>query len=260
MDLLVYKTFFNIKCVIFDLDGTLYLGDKLIDGANELITAVRKQNKQILFVTNNSAKTRVQIYERLKTMELDVQLDEVMNSCYAVAKYLKDNDYSQIYCLGTKDFEDEISNMGIDAKSKMPEAIVIGYDPEFNYNKLEEAIGVFHKDCKIFAANKERTYPRHNGIITPGTGPAVKAFEHAVNKETELLIGKPSTFMLELITKGSGLNPDEILIIGDTYESDIAMANSFGSSSILIWNKEDRDFDNCTVVKDLYELRTLIED
>lgn len=246
----------RIKCVIFDLDGTIYFGSELADKAHEVIAAARSKFENIFFITNNSNQTRKRVHERLLALNVDAKLEEVVNTAYAAAKYLQDNDFKEVYCLGTKALEQEISEFGIIVDSEKPEAIVVGYDIDFSLQKLEKALNVFHEDCKIIVASKERTYPRGNGIMSPGAGPIAAAFEHTVNKTCDLVIGKPNSFMLDLMIEGLNIQPSEILVIGDIYEIDIQMAEQFGAKSILISNKDETKYDCITVenLKDVLEI------
>ncbi len=251
----------NVRAVVLDLDGTICLGNQLIPGANDLITLLHKQNKEIFFVTNSSTITRDSVYKKLINLGVQhVELNKVMNSTYAMAEYLMTNNYTQVYCTGTNQFIDEIYNMGIDTNSNVPEAIVIGYDPEFNFKKLEGAIKVYRPDCKIFAVNMDRTFPRDNGIITPGAGVIVAAFEHAVNRKIDLIVGKPSSLMLDLVLKDFIFKPEEILVVGDVYETDIIMASRYGALSVLIDNNADSSFDNYIVVNDLFDLIQIMKE
>lgn len=247
----------TIKCVVFDLDGTIYFGSKLAEKANEVIKIARQKFDNVFFVTNNSAKTRRQILEKLLRLGLQAQYSEVINSGYAIAKYLKDNGYSEVYCLGTEDFANEIGELGIETKSKKPQAVVIGYDFNFNLSKLEPVLELEKSDYKIIIANQERTYPREGGIITAGAGAIVAAFEYTVNKKTDLVVGKPNPLMLEIITKDLGISPEEVLIIGDSYDSDVKMAQDFGAKSILITNGDKKEY-NCFTVKDLKDILELL--
>ncbi|MDD3922828.1 MAG: HAD-IIA family hydrolase [Endomicrobiaceae bacterium] len=253
-----HNFFKNIKCIVFDLDGTIYFGNKLAYKVNEVIELSRSKYKNIFFATNNSAKTRQQIFEKLINLGIDVNLKEVINSGYIITRYLKNNHYTDVYCLGTNDLAKEISTININPFSNIPQAIVIGYDPDFNLLKLEKAINVFHKDCKIIAANTERTYPRDNGILMPGAGASVAAFIHTVNGSIDLIIGKPSTTILEMITQDLNLVPSEILVIGDTFESDIKMAKNFGSKSILITNSNLNENENFITIKSIDYLLEII--
>lgn len=224
----------NIKCIVFDLDGTIYLGNKLVDSANEIILYCRQKYKNIFFATNNSAITRKNVYNKLINLKIDVTEDEVINVSYLIKNYLQNNNYSNVFCLGTEQLKEEIKSAKINITKHNPEAIIIGYDKDFNLTKLEEAINAYNTNCSIIIANNERVYPRENGIITPGAGAIVKAFEHTINKQANIIIGKPQTVMLQMIAKKLNILPENILVVGDSIESDIKMADDFGSQSILI--------------------------
>ncbi len=255
--MLKYNPLNDIKCVIFDLDGTIYFGSQLAEQANEVIKTARLSCEKIFFVTNNSAKTRVQIFEKLVKLGVDVHLEEVINSGYAIAKYLKDNNYTEVYCLGTDDLADEIKSFGINTASKEPQAIVVGYDIDFSLSKLEPILNLSNNDYKIIIANQERIYPRESGIITPGAGAIVAAVEYTLNKKKDLIIGKPNPLMLEVITKDLNLKPKEILVIGDSYDSDVKMAEAFGAKSILVTNGDKAEYD-CNTVKNLKDILELL--
>ena len=246
----------KIKCVVFDLDGTIYFGNSLASKANEVIIHCRNKYKNIFFATNNSAITRKEVYQKLLKLNVNVLEEEVINSSYLIAQYLFASNYKQVYCLGTDSLKSEIKGFGIIAESQNPQAIVIGYDKEFNLNKLELAINVYNKNCKIIVSNKERTYPRENGIITPGAGAAVSSFEYCVNAKSDILVGKPETKMLEYISQKTGFSADEILMIGDSIESDMNMAKKYGSQGIYIKNGEIEE--NCEF-ESINELQELLE-
>lgn len=246
----------KIKCIVFDLDGTIYFGNTLATKANEVIAHCRKKYKNIFFATNNSAITRHEVYQKLLKLNINVIEEEVINSSYLIAQYLYNSDYKEVFCLGTESLKSEIASFGINPKSYTPQAIVIGYDKEFNLNKLEAAINAYDKNCKIIVANKERTYPRDNGIITPGAGAAVSSFEYCVNAKADILIGKPEVKMLEYISCKINCHANEILVIGDSIESDMNMAKEFCSPSIFIKNgkTEAKGFDSVDELQELLEI------
>lgn len=252
------KNYDKIKCVIFDLDGTIYFGSHLADEANKVIDYAREKFKNVFFITNNSNQTRKQVLDRLLGHNVKAELNEVINTAYACAKYLKDNNYSDVYCLGTESLSQEISSFGINTDSKFPQAVVVGYDKTFDLMKLEKAINVFHDECKIIVASKERTYPRTPEIVAPGAGPIAAAFEHTVERNADVVIGKPNPYMLEIMTKELGLKPDEILVVGDCYEIDIKMADNLGAHSILICKDNESCYD-CTTVRELKNILNIFE-
>lgn len=244
------------KCYVFDLDGTIYLGDTLVDNANAVICAIRQKSEAIFFVTNNSAKSRTEIYEKLIRMGIDIKLDEVITSGYAIAKYLTEHNLRNIYCIGTNSLKNELKNQGISFSKNNIENVIVGYNKDFCLDDLTELLNLkLAKNTKLIAANKERTYPSENKQILAGAGSIVSAVEYALDKTTDVVIGKPNKIMLELILKGFNFSPNEVCVIGDSFDSDIKMAQLYGADSVLI---TDKNYDNIRTIKKLEHLLEII--
>lgn len=244
------------RCYIFDLDGTIYFGDTLADNANAVILRARQNSDAIFFVTNNSAKSRTEIYEKLLKMGIDVNLEEVITSGYAIAKYLATNNLRNVYCIGTHSLKGELKTNGIEFSSDNIENIVVGYNKDFKLDDLTELLNLkVSKEVKLIVANKERKYPSKNKQILAGAGPIVSAVEYALNKATDVIIGKPNRIMLEIILKGFNFEPKEVCVIGDSLDSDVKMAQLYGADSILI---TDQCYDNIRTIKKLEELLEII--
>lgn len=233
----------KIKAVVFDLDGTIYYGSKIIEGVQEILSYIRENNKRIFFLTNNSTKSRVEIYNKLRNMGIDCHLEEVYSSGYVAGLYAKRENINNIFIFGSDNLKKEFLDLGINVveDEKLAENLLIGYDPNFNYKTITQALHVALNGKYIIACNKERHFPGENAYRLPGCGAMVGAVELCANKETDFIIGKPNTLMLEVLTSINGLNKEDILMIGDTYESDIVMAQKFGCKSILISKEEKND-------------------
>ena len=245
------------KCIVFDLDGTIYFGSQPAFMADEIIKKARQIAKYVFFITNNSARTRRQIYEKLSSMDLEISPAEIINSGYAVAKYLSDNNYNEVYAISTDSLKQELRSVGIDPFSKTPEAVVVAYTPDFKLDDLTELLNIKKKeDYKLIIANRERFYPGADGCLLPGAGPVVSAVENVLNKTTDFIVGKPNPLMLQTITYGLNLKPQEICVIGDSFESDIKMAQGYGADSILITSKP---VDGCRCVEKLADIAELIQ-
>ena len=108
---------------------------------------------------------------------------------------------------------------------------------------------------KLIIANRERSYPGNDGLIMPGAGPVVSAVENALNKNTDFVIGKPNPLMLETMTKGLDIKPEEICVIGDSFESDVKMAHDYGADSFLITTAP---VEGCRCVEKLADLAELL--
>ena len=234
--------FEQTKAVLFDLDGTVYYGSKVIDGANEAIEHCRALGKQVFFATNNSTKTRAQIYERLKNMGVSCTVDEVLTSGYVAALYAKREGLQNIYLCGSQDLASELEGLGIACVGATEaENLLIGFDPDFTYAKLTEAVRVALEAKKILACNKEKTYLGEGAQIFCGCGGMVAPIEWCSGRSSDYVIGKPNTLMLDIVCEQLNLSSSEILMVGDTYESDILMANKMGCPSVLIGTKTYAD-------------------
>jgi HAD superfamily hydrolase (TIGR01450 family) len=235
--------FENIKAVMFDLDGTIYYGSKIIDGVEETLDCFNKKGTKIFFLTNNSTRTRLQVYEKLIDMGLKCELEQVFTSGYIAALYAKKENLKNMYIFGSENLKSEFEDIGIKVIEDEAEAenLLIGYNTQFDYEKLTQALNIALKGNTIIACNKERHFPGENARRLPGCGAMVGAIETCINREVDFVIGKPNTLMLDILSELNFLTKDEVLMVGDTYESDIAMANSYGCKSILISKEKYND-------------------
>lgn len=237
----------DIDAVLFDLDGTVYYGSKIIPGANETIAFFRNNGKKVFFTTNNSTKTRKQIYERLINMGVDCHLEEVLTSGYLASLVAKQRRMKDIYIFGSKNLIDEFTEQGIVVnQEETAKNLLIGYDPEMTYAGLTKALQVALHAKLIIACNRERVYPGENARMMPGCGAMTAPIEWCANRECDLIVGKPNSLMIELLSSREKISPERLLVVGDTYESDIIMANSAGSLGILL-SKERKYQDTVTV-------------
>ncbi len=241
--------FEEIKAVLFDLDGTIYLGNQLIPGAKEVVDKFRSQGKNIFFMTNNSTKSRKQIYEKLVGMGLQCNLNEIYTSGYAAALYAKRQGYSQVYISGTDGLKSEFTASGINVCDSA-DVMVIGYDMSFDYEKMTEALRVGLLAKIIIACNKERHYPVEGGKRLPGCGAMVGAIEGSLGRKVDYVVGKPNPLLLDIICRHNGLESKELLVIGDTYESDILMSIEYGSQCVYI-GEQNEDIMKVSDIKQL---------
>lgn len=245
----------DFDVVLFDLDGTIYYGSKIIDGANDTIDFFRKIGKKIYFITNNSTKTRYQIYERLIGMGVNCDLEEVLTAGYLAAIFAKKQFLEDVYIFGSENLVDEFIGQGVSVnQTEKAKNLLIGYDPEMTYEGLTNAIQVaLHANC-IMACNKEKLYPGENKRLMPGCGAMTAPIEWCTGRECDYVIGKPNTLILEILRQQESVNANRFLVIGDTYSSDIIMANCFGAKSVLI---TDEQYPNVITVKSIKEVPTL---
>lgn len=241
----------NIDVVLFDLDGTVYYGDDIIPGANETIEFFRKAGKKVFFTTNNSTKTRKHVYDRLVGMGVNCRLEEVLNSGFLATVYCKKNNLNDIYIFGSKDLIDEFAEQGIVASTdESSENLLIGYNVDMDYEFLTSAINVALHAKQIIACNREKIFPGKNARLMPGCGAMTAPIEWCTDRKCDVVIGKPNTFMFDYLVDEYGFRRDRMLVVGDTYESDVVAAKNAGCKAVLI---DKQKHDDCVTVSKIIE-------
>lgn len=220
--------------VVFDLDGVIYRGNMPLPYAKETISALRGMGKKIYFLTNNSTRTRFQYQRKIARMGIQAKVGEIMTSAWGTALYLKGEGARKALVIGEEGLKKELRWAGIELVKRAEEAeyVVVGLDRGFNYRKLCLAFKAVRMGAKFIATNRDSTFPSEDGIV-PGGGSIVASLETALGIQP-LLIGKPSPFLLNLIMDREKVTAEEMVVVGDRLDTDIKMAKSTGTKSILV--------------------------
>ena len=247
----------DIKLVAFDLDGTVYYGDELIEGANDTIGFFRKNGCKVCFLTNNSTKTRMQIFEKLHGIGVKCEPNEVMTSGFVAADYVRKRNISNVYISGSENLIREFEGLGVNVVDEgKAENLVIGYNPMFSYDDLAKAVRVAVKAQMILACNKEKLYPGKDKVLMPGCGAMVAAIEFCADRKADIVTGKPNTDMINFVSQYYNTEITHTLMVGDTYESDMVMAINAKAMSVYVGKER---YDNVISVKSIKEIPTIIK-
>ncbi len=223
------------KGVIFDLDGTIYFGNSLAIYAKEIVQELKKSGYQILFFTNNSTKTRDEILQKLLILGIESDENRIYTSAYATAKYLQETQIDKVYLIGNESFQKELQACEIELTDEWScKAVVVGLDVHFNYEKIAKAFSALQNGAKLIAANVDMNFPIDNGVLRPGSNAIIASLFGCSGKNVDYIVGKPNTYLMETIVKEWSLDKKRIWVVGDSLESDIAMANNYGCKSILV--------------------------
>lgn len=227
------------KAVIFDLDGTIYYGNTLAYYALEAIKLLEDSGYTVIFFTNNSTKTRKEICNKLICLNVKTEVAKVYTSSYATGKYLKESTLKKVFLIGTESFAQELASFNIEVVDEYScEAVVVGLDTNFTYNTIAKGLIAICNGSKIIASNADANFPVENGICKPGANAILASLIGASNHQVHYIVGKPNTYLLETICKEWNLHKENIWVIGDMVESDIAMANHYGCRSVLVGRDE----------------------
>ena len=244
---------------IFDLDGTIYLGDKLIPNADKVVDAIKSANKKIIFITNKTTGTVKEYCEFLKNNNLDINVNEIVNATLVTKKYLSEKHLGEkFYAIGEQIFINEIENAGL-SYSQNPDEInivLITLDRTLNFKKLEIAAKALDNGARFYAANIDDTCPVEGGEILDA-GSTISALEKRTHLKLEKHFGKPSEFMMREILNIINLPKDKCLLIGDRVETDIVMGNTFGIDTALVSTGVFNHFDGNPKYIPTYKLKSV---
>ncbi len=227
--------FGDIRAVAFDLDGTIYTGGTPIPGAKETVSELEERGYRILFCTNNSGSSRSQIASKLGNMGISCGEEQIFSSGWATLEYLRSMNASGIWAVGTDAFVREISERF--ETVEVPEeadVLVVGFDPRFDYGRLTAALRAATACRTMIFCNEDPFYTGDMGRKYPGCGGMTHAVSGCSGRQPDFVVGKPAPYMMSLIGMHTGLRPESILVVGDSYDSDVCFAKNSGAKAILI--------------------------
>lgn len=220
---------------IFDLDGTVYLGDALLPSAGEAITALRDQGKRTVFLSNNPTHSRQEYSQKLTRLGLPTQPEEIINSSVVMVEFLKERmPGSRLFVVGEQPLILELEAAGFEMtdRADQVQAVIASFDRTFNYHKLQVAFDSIRSGAHFFATNADRYCPVPGGG-QPDAAAVIAAIEACTAKPLEAMVGKPSAFMSKAILALLGLEPQACLMTGDRLETDVRMGLESGMQAAL---------------------------
>lgn len=226
------------KGFIFDLDGTIYLDDYVIKGAEKTLNKLRERGDKIVFLTNKSIETITSYVEKLNRLGIKANHDEVINSNYLAGLYFKESLQigDKVMVIGEDPLIKTMHQMGIELTNRSDEAryVLIGWDRKFTYDKLNNAYQAWRNGAKLVATNPDRTCPVEGGQV-PDCGAMIGALEGATGEPIKRILGKPSELAADYIVKQVlELPREQCYMVGDRLETDIKMGNDYGMNSVLV--------------------------
>ena len=230
------------KLFLFDMDGTIYLGENLFEGVPELLSKIEENGGRYVFITNNASKSVVDYVKKLHRLGLtNVTEEHFFTSARAMLMLLKEKHASDlIYLQGTKSLVDEYKASGLNVATEYTEdakAIVVAFDPEFTGEKVYNTSKMLTlHDLPYYATNPDWVCPVEFGYI-PDCGSMCQSYQRATGK-TPIFIGKPQPTMIYEVMKKFGAIPEETVVIGDRCYTDIASGNNAGVDTVCVLSGE----------------------
>lgn len=255
------------KLFLFDIDGTIAVGDTLYDGSRELLDYIESIGGKAYYITNNSTKSNEDYVKKFeKSFGLKTTENQFVTSGYMTMHYLWDNYRDKkIFVVGTKSFVKDLQEKGLKVTTEVEddiELVVVAYDSELNYEKLIKVSQVlFEKDVPFYATNPDLRCPIDFGFI-PDCG-AICDMITATTDIKPVYLGKPNPKVVELCLLDSGFSKEETIVVGDRLYTDIACGINAGVDTCVVFTGEaTREDMKDTPYKATYEfenVRTFLE-
>ena len=226
---------FDQRGWLFDLDGTIYLGDALIPGADRVIATLREAGRRVAFLSNKPLQTREDYARKLTGLGIPAVADDVVNSSLVLARHLATLDPgAPLFVIGEPPLIAELIAHGFEVR-RDPRVrwVVIAFDRTFDYAKLHLALQAVRGGARLIATNPDRTCPTAEGEIQDCAG-MMAAVEAVTGERVEIVVGKPSPIILEVALRRLGVTAADCVIVGDRLETDIVMGKDHGLATALV--------------------------
>jgi NagD protein len=221
------------KGFICDMDGVIYHGDRLVDGATEFVAWLKDQNKKFLFLTNSSAKSPKELKRKLSRFGIEVTEDHFITSAQATASFLaSQNPNVGVYVIGESGLINALHDAGFYIDNINPEYVVVGETRTYNFEQIELAVHLVLKGAKLIGTNSDLTGPSEKGVA-PACRALVAPIEMATGRKA-YFIGKPNPLIMRHAIKKIQCRREDTLIIGDRMDTDIIAGIESEIETVLV--------------------------
>lgn len=263
----------HTRCFLLDMDGTFYLGDKLLPGAREFIDWAKANNKQFIFLTNNSSKSKKAYREKLKHLGFDLPDENFFTSGEATIIYLKKHYPNRpVWLCGTPALEKEFESHGIPLINPQRSTVngqrltgpaVLAFDTTLTYAKLAAFCDVIRTGVPYIATHPDFNCPTETGFV-PDTGSFIELIAASTGRRPDVVIGKPNRHILDALVEKIHIPLSQIAMIGDRLYTDIALGQH-GVTTVLVLSGETKaeevsnaKFKPTVVTENLLELVSIL--
>ncbi|MCO4254064.1 HAD-IIA family hydrolase [Pseudarthrobacter cellobiosi] len=228
---------------LFDLDGTIYLGDELLPGAAELVHGLREAGRETLFLSNNPTKNPQMYADKLTRLGLPTPVNRIVNPLVTIVAWLrKEAPGAGVFVIGEEPLQQAIRSAGfrLTEDPRDIDVVVASYDRGFDYRKLQIAFDALwqHRRARLVATNPDAYCPMPMGRGEPDAAAVIAAIEACTGVRCEANVGKPAGVMLQTALDVLGLSGSDCVMVGDRLQTDIAMAVDACMDSALVLTGE----------------------
>ncbi len=230
----------DIQLFLLDMDGTVNLGYDPIDGAKEFLETILEQEKNFIFLTNNSSRNANDYVEKMRSLDFPCEKANVFTSGMAAGMFLQENKKdSLVYVCGTESLKEELKKYGVKISEDGggADTVLLGYDTELDYKKIRIVCDLLDGGADYYATNIDMVCPIEGGRYLPDCGSFADMFENAV-KRRPVFLGKPDRTMIDILAKRENVPYDKIAMVGDRIYTDVKTGINAGVTSVLVLSGE----------------------
>ncbi len=264
--------FRQIRGVLFDMDGVVYVGSRLLPGVQEMFDYLERTGRKWLCVTNNASRTSAQFVEKLSGMGVRARPEQILGSAEATAGWLaeqiRDHGWpiGKVIIVGQDGLRAALKQHHFELTTVPTEATyaVAGINFELTYEELAGVALAIRNGARFIGTNSDPSYPSERGLL-PGAGSILALLTTATGVQPTV-IGKPNPGMYAQAIRRIGAQPNEVMMVGDRYDTDISGALMMGlaTTGVLTGVSSRRDFESAEkpphlIASDLLELRKMFE-
>jgi HAD superfamily hydrolase (TIGR01450 family) len=260
----------EIRHVVLDMDGTIYLGHTLLPDSLPFLASLRRLGIGYSFLTNNCSRSRREYVSHLREIGIEANPETIWTSAHATIHYLRSSlpGTRRLFVLGTSGLNEDLRADGFQVVDDRPDAVIVGFDTGLSYDGLCRTAYWISRQLPYVATHPDRVCPTDQPTVLPDCAAICALLETATGRKPDAIPGKPNPKMLEAVFAQQGLTPHEVALVGDRLYTDIRMARDAGAVAVLTLTGETKrlDVDACPqsqrpdiVVTDLGEFGQLLK-
>ena len=228
----------GVRCFLLDMDGTFYLGDRLIDGSLEFLDALARTGRTARFLTNNSSKSARVYTEKLARMGVPEVYRDVISSGHAAAHYCMANfPGKRCYLLGNPMLREEMLSMGLNVVDGECDYVLVAFDTTLDYAKMTRVCDEIRAGKPYIATHPDYNCPTETGFI-PDMGAIMAFIEASTGRKADVILGKPYRGIVDEALARTGYQLHEMAMVGDRLYTDVATGVNHGMLGILVLSGE----------------------
>lgn len=243
----------GIKAALFDLDGTVYIDGVPIGDSPKTLDYLRGKGIKVGFLTNNSSRSDDEYKKLLESRGIAKKGDYILSSLSAATEYLNtEHAGKKIYALATNVADEYMRGHGVnllpESRSDEAEVLLLAFDKEITYNKIERANRLLCRGVKYIATHPDKVCPAKECSV-PDAGAFIELFKASSGRTPDVIIGKPYPFMAEKFCRETGFSPENVLMVGDRLYTDIKFGVNAGLKTVLVLSGETSlsDYENSEI-------------